>query len=72
MTSIEKRKQNKMLNLSDLDFNLKEERVKKQLSQTKVAILCGVSLVSYQRWENASTKKIKVNHFNKLKEILGS
>lgn len=56
--------------LSEIGFNILDNRLKRGLSQTTVAKHCGVSCVAFQRWENGSSKFIKKEHYDKLKEIL--
>lgn len=58
------------VDLKELGIDIKETRIKRDLSQVSVAKYCGVSSQAYQRWENGLTKFVKKQHFEKLKEIL--
>lgn len=59
-----------MKKLNELGFDIKEERNKRGLSQFDVSKHCGVSCVSYQRWEAGATKEIRDEHYDRLVEIL--
>lgn len=50
-------------------MNIKELREKKQLTQTDVAKLVGVSLTSYRMWELEVTTPTEDN-MKRLKEVL--
>ena len=50
-------------------MNIKEQRVKLNLSQTSVAVAVGVSLTSYQLWERGVSKPNEEN-MKKLKSVL--
>lgn len=56
--------------ISEIGFDIKENRLKRGLSQPVVAKYCGVSCTALQRWENGSSKVMKREHYEKLKEIL--
>lgn len=49
--------------------DLKQEREKKGLTQTEVAIAVGVSVEAYRRWENGGGGANEEN-LKKLKEVL--
>ena len=49
--------------------NLKELRVKAGLTQTELAILVGVTMISVARWEQGSNAPSEEN-LKKLKEVL--
>lgn len=59
-----------MKKLKELGFDMKMARLDKGLSQFDVAKHCGVSCVSYQRWEAGATKEIRDEHYERLVEIL--
>lgn len=58
-----------MKKLNELGFDMIQERTKRGLSQFDVAKHCGVSCVSYQRWEAGVTKEIRDEHYEKLVEL---
>lgn len=58
--------------LTNLGFDIKERRIKLGISQRNLANLIGVSLVTYQNWEQGITKEIQNASFDKLKNILSN
>lgn len=50
--------------------NIKEKRLKKELTQIEVAKHCNVSLTSYRLWESGVQRPTPEN-MKKLKNILG-
>lgn len=52
-------------------MNLKEERQKKGLNQTKMAALLGMSTQNYVNYERGDYKKCKPEIEQKISEILG-
>lgn len=71
MTVTKQRTQHKTKSLDSLNYDIKQRRKEKGMSQTEIAKFCDVSIIAYQRWENGTTKKVRTTHFNKLKEVLG-
>lgn len=59
-----------MINIKELGFNIKEQRIEKQLTQADVARHCGVSVNAYQRWEDGTAKQIRDENYRKLEELL--
>lgn len=58
--------------LTNLGFDIKERRIKLGISQRTLANFIGVSLVTYQNWEQGITKEIQNASFDKLKNILSN
>lgn len=64
-------KKEKTKSIDELGFNIKKRREAKGASQAAIAKSCDVSVIAYQRWENGTTKQIRVSNFTKLREVLG-
>lgn len=58
--------------LNTLGYDLKTQRMTKGMSQSDVARYCNVSLPTYQRWENGTTKQVKNESYDRLKEVLSN
>ena len=50
-------------------MNIKEQRKKLNLTQTELAVKCGVSLTTIQLWERGVTQPKEENE-KKLREVL--
>lgn len=59
-----------MVNISDVGVDLKEAREKAGLTKDRMAILCGVSCLTYNRWETGGTKTAKKENFDQLCRVL--
>lgn len=51
--------------------NLKEWRVSQGLKQVDVALKCGISVQTYQRWEYGLSKYAFVDNYNRLADMMG-
>lgn len=55
-----------MVKISDLGVNLAEVRKQAKLSKNTMALKCGVSELTYYRWEVGTTQTMKQENFEKL------
>lgn len=60
-----------MKNISDLGFDIREERCKRNISRMSAAKYCGVSCNAFSMWEFGAAKKMSQQSFDKLMELLG-
>lgn len=59
-----------MVNISGLAEAIKNARIGCKLSRIKAGAYCGVSEITFLRWEQGATKSIKEDSYNKLVDIL--
>lgn len=59
-----------MVKISDIGCDLAGVRKAAGISKDNMAIKCGVSGLTYHRWESGATPTIKQDNFNKLKEAV--
>ncbi len=56
--------------IASLGKKIREGREKCNMSRIKAAGYCGVADITFQRWEEGATKKIKQRYYKKLEQIL--
>lgn len=59
-----------MVKIVGLNEEIKEARRDLGMSRQRASFYCGVSEVTFLRWESGSTKSIKEENYNKLVDIL--
>lgn len=59
-----------MVRISDLGVDIAKVRTSAGLSKDKMAIMCGVSGLTYNRWESGATQTIKEENFEKLRQVI--
>lgn len=59
-----------MVDLSDIRENMIDIRKKLRMSSDSMAILCGVSGLTYSRWESGATRSVKKENYEKLLSVL--
>lgn len=70
ITKLELDPDDKLVQISHLGKKIREGREACKLSRVKAAAYCGVADITFQRWEEGSTKKIKQRYYKKLEEIM--
>ncbi len=58
------------VSIDTLGVNLAEIRKKAGISKEKMAVLCGVSGLTYNRWETGVTRTAKQENFDRLRSVL--
>lgn len=59
-----------MIDITNLGSAIYDARKMCKVSRIKAAAYCGVSELTFCRWENGVTKHIKQDNYNKLVDIL--
>lgn len=60
----------RMVEITKYAQKVKESRKAQKISRIKAAAYCGVSELTFKRWEEGCTKRIKMRVFKKLQKIM--
>lgn len=59
-----------MVKISDLGVDIESVRKSAKLSKDAMAIKCGVSGLTYQRWSTGVTKSMTQENFDNVKRVI--